>query len=97
VLVGAADVRRDDLEDDAVLALAPDVVGVNTGSVLQLELREVDRLDFDLAGAEIGDTSVVGRALSLRWGCLSMGLSRQAVPETRLLDSGRRRRLRSVA
>ena len=51
VLVGAADVGRDDLQDHAVLALAPDVVRVDAGTVLQLELRVVDRLHLDLARA----------------------------------------------
>jgi hypothetical protein len=89
VLVGAADVGRDDLQDHPVLGLAPDVVGMHPGPVLQLELRKVDRLDLDLAGPEIGDTSVVRHALSLR--CLpTTGVSVRAVPETGLLDSGRR-------
>src|SRR6185437_6204548 len=67
VLVGAADVGRDDLEDHPVLGLAPDVVGVDSGSVPQLELREVDRLDLDLAGAHVGDTSVVRHVSPSCW------------------------------
>jgi hypothetical protein len=54
VLVAAADVGRDDLEDDAVVELAADVRRVDARAVLQLELGVVDVLDLDLARADVG-------------------------------------------
>ena len=39
--------------------LAADVGGVDARAVLQLEGRVVDVLDLDLAGAHVGDASVV--------------------------------------
>jgi hypothetical protein len=62
VLVGAADVGRDDLQDHPVLAAPPDVVGMHPRPVLEHELWEVDRLDLNLARAEVGDPSVVSHA-----------------------------------
>ena len=47
VLVGAADVRRDDPEDRPVRHLAAHVRRVDARPVLQLERREVDVLDLD--------------------------------------------------
>ena len=59
VLVGAADVGRDDLQDRPVRDLASDVGGIDARPVLQLERREVDVLYLDLAWAHVGDASVV--------------------------------------
>jgi hypothetical protein len=42
-----------------VVAPTPDVVGVDPGSVLEDKLGKVDGLDFDVASAEVRDTSVV--------------------------------------
>src|SRR5262249_11924690 len=60
VLVGAADVRREDLEDHPVLAAAADVLLVYPRPVLEDELRVVDGLHLDLAGAHLGDPAVAG-------------------------------------
>ena len=49
VLVGAAYVRRDDLQDRSVRQLAADIRGVDAGAVLQLQRREFDVLDLDVA------------------------------------------------
>src|SRR6202012_3191728 len=69
VLVTAADVGRDDLEDHAVLALAADVGRVDPGTVLQLQLGVGDVLYFDLARLEVGNGSVSGhRSAFLCWG-----------------------------
>ena len=59
VLVGAADVRRNDLEDRPVRQLATDIRGVDPGPVLELEAGEVDVVDLDLAGPHVRDSSVV--------------------------------------
>ena len=40
--------------------LSADVGGVDAGPVLELERREVDVLDLDLARLDVGDASVVG-------------------------------------
>src|SRR6185503_2093891 len=66
VLVGAADVRRDDLEDRRVGQLPADVVRVDARAVLHLEAREVDVLHLDLAGAHVCDATVLGHVTSLR-------------------------------
>ena len=47
------------LQDHPVRALAADVVRMDPGSVLELEAREVDVLDLDLARPDVGDASVV--------------------------------------
>src|SRR5699024_3730631 len=60
VLVRAADVGGDDLEDRAVGDGAPDVVGVDTGPVLELELGIGDVLDLGPARLEVGDAAVAG-------------------------------------
>src|ERR671935_1147746 len=65
VLVGSTDVGRDDLEDDAVLALAADVSLVDPRSVLENELRVIDGLNLDLAGLDIGDCLVTWHEPSL--------------------------------
>src|SRR5688572_4478892 len=69
VLVGAADVRRDDPEDRAVRELAADIRGVDAGAVLQLQGREVDVLDLDVARPHIGNTPVLSHVslLSYLW------------------------------
>jgi len=55
VLVGATDVRRHDLEDDAVID------GLSCGVA---EGRKVDLLNFDATGLEINNASVgIGRYL----------------------------------
>ena len=59
VLVGAADVGRYALEDRRMRELAADVPRVHSGPVLQLEGREVDVVDLDLAGPHVGHASVV--------------------------------------
>ena len=48
VLIAAADVGGDDLQNDAVLAL----------SRSQREFGEVDRLNLDLPGSHVGNTSI---------------------------------------
>src|SRR6201999_4066732 len=58
VLVAAADVGRDDLEDHAVLALAADVGRVDPGAVLEFQLGVGDVLYFDLARLDVGNRSV---------------------------------------
>ena len=42
VLIAAADVSGNNLQDDAVLTLAADIGGVDAGAVPRLELRELD-------------------------------------------------------
>jgi hypothetical protein len=59
VLVGSADVGRDDPQYRPVRKLPPDVVGVDTWPITQLERREVDVLNLDLAGPDVGNTSVL--------------------------------------
>jgi hypothetical protein len=55
VLVGAADIRRYDLENDAV---------IDRLSRWIAEGRKVDVLDFDAAGLEVNDAAIgVGRHL----------------------------------
>src|SRR5207244_834255 len=58
VLVRAADVGGDDLEDDAVLTLATDVLGIDARPVLEHQLGIVDGLDLDLAWTHVGDRLV---------------------------------------
>jgi hypothetical protein len=82
VLVGAADVGRDDLEDDAVLALAADVSLVDPRSILQNELGIVDGVDLDFAGLDIGDCLVTWH------GCITPSLSLSVPPLRRNGDSG---------
>ena len=53
VLVATADVRRDDLQDHAVVAFAPDVRRVDARPVLQLQLRVGDLVDLDLAWRDV--------------------------------------------
>src|SRR5690606_1173166 len=60
VLVRAADVGGDDLQDRRMGELAADVRGVHPGTVLQLEGRVVDVDDVDLPGALVGDRAVAG-------------------------------------
>src|SRR5215218_6974415 len=64
VLVGAADVGGDDLEDDAVLQLTVVLLG-------ELQLGEVEVLDLDLTGSGVDDAFVgIGHRGSLHWtGC----------------------------
>src|SRR5437660_1390016 len=54
VLVAAADVGRDDLQDDAVLAFAAHVLWIHPRSIPELELRIVDGLDFHLPRSDVG-------------------------------------------
>ena len=56
----AADVGGHDLQDHAVRQRTADVVGMHAGAVLQLQRREVDVLDLDLAGFDVGDAAVLG-------------------------------------
>src|ERR1039457_6188323 len=58
VLVAAADVGRDDLEDHAVRAFPSHVRWVDPGAVLQFQLRVVNGLDLDLARSEIDNGTV---------------------------------------
>jgi hypothetical protein len=58
VLVAAADVRGDDLENHTVVELASDVSRVDARPVLQFELGVVDLLYLDLAGLDVSDASV---------------------------------------
>jgi hypothetical protein len=60
VLIRAADVGRDDLEDDAVLDLLAGGIG---------KFGVVDVLDLDLAGAEIDETAIArpGFPPRMRW------------------------------
>jgi hypothetical protein len=62
VLVAPADVRRDDLDDDAVLCLAADIGRIDSRSILEHELRKVDGLNFDLPRLDIRNSSVVGHS-----------------------------------
>src|SRR5439155_17834936 len=55
VLVRAADVGGDDLQDDAVLTLAADVLGVDAWPVLEHQFGVVDGLDLNLARTDVGD------------------------------------------
>src|ERR1700730_4349504 len=58
VLVRAADVCRDDPKDDTVVTFATHILGVDARTVFKHQLRIVDGLDFDFAGADIGDRLV---------------------------------------
>jgi len=70
VLVGAADVGGDHAQDDAVLNLP--ATGV-------LHFGIVDFLYFDLAVAEIHDTTITRHAftsLLFLWNCVALGAAR---------------------
>ena len=58
VLVGAADVRGDGLEDDTVIDLPADVGGIDAGAVLEDEFRVLGVDDLDLAGTCVADCPV---------------------------------------
>ncbi len=62
VLIRATDVRRDALEDRRVRQLAPHVGRVHARAVLQLERREVDVVDLDLARPHVGNSTVICHA-----------------------------------
>ena len=66
VLIRTADVRRNDPQDRSMTGLASDVVRMNAGSVLELELREVDVMNLDLARLDVGDAPVIGHDLAPR-------------------------------
>jgi hypothetical protein len=55
VLVAAADVGRDDPQDDAMLALA--------ALLRQGQLRETDVVDFDVARPHVDDTAIACHCL----------------------------------
>src|SRR5690606_36979017 len=78
VLVAAADVRRDRLEDRRVGQFAAHVGRVHTRTVLQLVVGVGGLAYLDLAGTLVGDSSVTGHGLSLRWYGVRMA-DRQAV------------------
>jgi len=59
VLIGAADVRGDDLQDRPVRGLATHVVRMHARAVLELKRRKVDVLHFDLARPHVGHPTVV--------------------------------------
>src|SRR6266566_302426 len=58
VLVRAADVSGDDLQDDPVLALSADVLWVDAWAVLEHQLGIVDGLDLDFPRTHVGDRLV---------------------------------------
>src|SRR6266540_4784955 len=62
VLVAAADVRRDDPDDDAVLGLAAYVRRIDSRPVLEHELGKVDVLNLDLTRLDVRNSSVVGHS-----------------------------------
>jgi hypothetical protein len=64
VLVGAADVGGDDLQDGAVRDLAADVGRVDAGAVPQLEGGVVNVLDHHLHRSLVGHCAVVTHAIS---------------------------------
>ena len=78
VLIAAADVRRDDLEDDAVIEFA----------IADRELRKIDRLNFDFSGTGIDDAVIFSHAYSfsvlidgfVRLGLLPETLAEHAAP-----------------
>jgi hypothetical protein len=59
VLVAAADVGRDDLQNGPVVQLATHVRRIDAGSVLELEFRIVKVFYLDVARASINYSSVV--------------------------------------
>ncbi len=61
VLVGAADVRRHCLEDDAVIDLAADIGGIDSRPILEGEFRVLGVDDLDLPGACIADCLIAHR------------------------------------
>src|SRR5690606_9525250 len=67
VLVRAADVRGDGLEDDAVRNLPADVGGVHPRTVLELEGRVVGVDDLDLAGPRVRNCSVASHGSPPVW------------------------------
>jgi hypothetical protein len=58
VLVAAADVGGDHLEDHAVVQLAPHVGRVHPRAVLEFQLRVVGLVYLDLAGLDVRNASV---------------------------------------
>ena len=62
VLVAAADVGRDVLQDRGVRQLAADVRRVDPGTVLQLQRRVVGVLDLHLSRSHVGDCLVPGHS-----------------------------------
>ena len=61
VLVGAADVRCHCLEDDAVIDLAADIGGIDSGPVLEDEFRVFGVDDFDFSGTGVADCLIAHR------------------------------------
>jgi hypothetical protein len=58
VLIGTADIRGYDFEDDPMRAFSPDIPGMDTRAVAQFELGKVDTENVNAAGLLISHSSI---------------------------------------
>ena len=66
VLIGTADIRGYDFEDDPMRAFSPDIPGMDTRAVTQFELGKVDTENVNAAGLLISPHDLAGHHQAMK-------------------------------